>query len=205
MKSVAETLRQLGACGNEREWLQPEWTAEQAYAECIDAQQLMWLAGRLHIERKIIVLAAYDIAETTLRHVPAGEERPRIAIETARRWTRGEATIEEVRAARRGVWATSVAYASYAARAACAADAARAADAAAASAAARGGGPAADAAAYAADTAAYAAYASYAASSAADAADARQASLRASADIVRRHIPYAMIADALERVTREAA
>jgi hypothetical protein len=36
-----------------------------------------------------------------LVHVPPGEERPRVAIETAEAWCRGEATIEEVRKASR--------------------------------------------------------------------------------------------------------
>jgi hypothetical protein len=34
-----------------------------------------------------------------LKYLPVGEDRPRIAIETAEAWTRGEATIEQVHAA----------------------------------------------------------------------------------------------------------
>lgn len=47
-------------------------------------------------------LLACAFAERALRFVPAGEERPRVAIETARRFARGEATREELDAAMRG-------------------------------------------------------------------------------------------------------
>jgi hypothetical protein len=52
------------------------------------------------VPRQELVLAACDCAETALRYVPEGEHRPRLAIETARRWARGEATVKEVDAAR---------------------------------------------------------------------------------------------------------
>ena len=51
--------------------------------------------------RQDVVLAACDCAEPALRYVRVGEDRPRKAIETARAWARGEATIEEVRETRR--------------------------------------------------------------------------------------------------------
>ena len=44
-------------------------------------------------------LLVCDIAERALRFVPDGENRPRIAIETARRFSRGEATNSELTAA----------------------------------------------------------------------------------------------------------
>ena len=47
--------------------------------------------------RQNVVLAACACAETTLKYIPEGEGRPRKAIETARRWARGEATILEVK------------------------------------------------------------------------------------------------------------
>lgn len=43
-----------------------------------------------------IALLACDFAERALRFVPEGEDRPRIAIDTTRRWVRGEATIGQV-------------------------------------------------------------------------------------------------------------
>ena len=86
-----------------------------------------------------MVLAACDIVESVLHLVPAGEERPRKAIEVTRAWCAGQATAGEVDAASDAARdAASVAAwdAAWAARAAASA-AARAAAWAAASAAAR--------------------------------------------------------------------
>jgi hypothetical protein len=93
---------------------------------------MLWLAAKANLcSRQELVLAACECARLSLDKVTPGDDRPRIAIETAEKWARGEATLEQVR---------SAAYAAYAA-----ADAADA---------------AADAAAYAAaDADAYAAYA----------------------------------------------
>jgi len=46
-----------------------------------------------------IRLLACGFAETALKYVPAGEDRPRLAIETARRFVAGSATCEELAAA----------------------------------------------------------------------------------------------------------
>lgn len=45
--------------------------------------------------RRISVWLACASARTVLRYVPVGEDRPRIAIETAERWVRGEASERE--------------------------------------------------------------------------------------------------------------
>lgn len=49
-------------------------------------------------EQSACRLLACDFAEATLKYVPEGEDRPRLAIETARRFARGEATKEEFEA-----------------------------------------------------------------------------------------------------------
>jgi hypothetical protein len=69
---------------------------------------MLWLLKKAEPlpSAKLLCLCACDIAETVLLHVPAEEDRPRIAIETARRWACEEATIEEVRAAG---WAACIA------------------------------------------------------------------------------------------------
>ena len=58
-----------------------------------------------------IRLLACDFAETALKYVPAGEDRPRLAIETARRFVAGSATCEELAAAgaaaRAAAWAAA--------------------------------------------------------------------------------------------------
>jgi hypothetical protein len=95
---VRALLEGLGACPEAIEWA-GDRTPEQAWRECPRGDWLLWAAERVGVDRRLLVLAACDCAETALVHVPDGEERPRMAIETARAWARGEATIEEVRAA----------------------------------------------------------------------------------------------------------
>jgi len=157
---------------------------------------MLWLVGRMcgkdgwstHQE---LVLAVCACAEKALKCVKKGEDRPRIAIETARRWAQGEAAISEViKAGNNAVAANATAVAANAAAAIyaaiTAANATVATNAAAAYAAVAATAVAADAAAYAATAAAaVATYAAYAADA------ARKTSLKEAADIVRSmlHVP----------------
>jgi hypothetical protein len=189
-------LKRLGACEEAVEWAEPYSTLADAWEKCERGDWMLWLAGKARAKlctRQQLVLAACECARLALGHVPAGEDRPRVAIETAERWARGEATLAEVRKAAAAAYATYAAYAAAAANAAAAAYAADAADA--------------DAA-YAADAAADAAYAD-AADAAADAATAaayaaadRIKALREMADIVREQIPAKVIVAAESRKRR---
>ena len=103
---LSDALRTLGACNESIAWSAPygaDW--ERALAACPDRRWLTWLAGALlrrgHLRREVIVLCACACARTALRQVPAGEERPLRAIETAERWACGAAKLDEVRDARR--------------------------------------------------------------------------------------------------------
>jgi hypothetical protein len=187
MTQLQKVLEQLDACAMAVHWV-GERTLEEAWNQCERGDWMLWFAGKIEVDRKLLVLAACGCARKALKNVPEGEERPRIAIEAAEAWCRGEASIEDVRAA---------------------ADAARA-----AAYAARAAADAADAAAYAARAAAYAAYAAadaadaaaraaaYAAYAAADAA-AEAASLAQSANIVREVIPFAEIERACNEVGKK--
>jgi len=106
-------------------------------------------------DRKLGAWCACAVAETALMHAPAGENRPRVAIETTRSWVMGRATIDDVRKAGDAAY-TAYAYTAYAYTAAYTAAAAYAASAAYAY-----------TAAYAAYSASSAAYAAYSASAAA--------------------------------------
>jgi len=143
-------LAALDACHEARAWVATQPDAATAWATCPRADWLVWLLGELHIRgalsRQTLVLAACACAETALRHAHARDDCPRLAIEAARRWARGEATVEEVRAASDDVGVGVVACAAFEAAATCAAYAAADADAA---------GAAADAADAAADFASY--------------------------------------------------
>ena len=122
------------ACTESLEWLSDR-DLDTAWAECPRGDWLLWLTAKAGIDRKRLVMSACATAREALRFVPEGEDRPRIAIETAEAWCRSEATIEQVREAR---WnAAAYAAAAYAAADAAAAYAAAYAAAAAAAAAAR--------------------------------------------------------------------
>ena len=145
---------------------------------------MLWLCGKRQGEkgwptRQQIVLAACDCAELSLslfeKKYP-NDNRPRVAIETARKWANGDVGIKDVR---------SAAAADNAADNAAADDAAYAAAAAAYAAYAAAAYAAADNAAYAA--ADYAA-AAYAADNAADNAAARTARLRECSEICRKRL-----------------
>jgi len=154
---LSDVLRSLGACSESLAWADGYGSAwSTALTACPERSWLTWLYGRLlargHVRREPLVIAACLCAREVLHLVPAGEERPLRAIETAEAWARGEATTDAVREARR------VAYAAYAYAAAyAAADAAYAAYADADAAADAAYAAAADAAYAAADAAAYAA------------------------------------------------
>lgn len=126
-------LLRLGACSEAIAWaesLGPNHPADAtAWEQCPRGDWMLWVAGRLGIPRATLVLGACACARQALVHIKAGEDRPRIAIETAESWARGgegAASIEEVRKARAAAAAAyGAAYAAYAAAAdAAAADAA---------------------------------------------------------------------------------
>ena len=86
------------ACGEARIAVAPH-TLAQAWAECQRADWMLGLAVRAGVDRRLAVRAACACARAVLHLVTPGEDHPRVAIETAEAWSRGEATIEQVRAA----------------------------------------------------------------------------------------------------------
>lgn len=69
------------------------WTGVWGQSPCA------MLAASASVDRRRLVLAACDCAETVLHLVPTGKERPRIALETARSWCLGRATRKEAKKA----------------------------------------------------------------------------------------------------------
>ncbi len=168
-KNALELFEKLRACEEVVGWFEESGLSpKQAWRQCQRGDWMLWLAAKMDVDRKRVVLVACECARLSLKFVSKGEDRPLKAIETAEKWAKGESgiTLEQVRTA-----ADAAAYAAYAADAA--ADAA-------------------DAAAYAAYAAAYAADATYAAAYAAYAATsaARFSTLKKCATIVRRHIKF---------------
>lgn len=92
-----------------RRWLaecQTDW--ERAVAECSDYRWLIRLAGELrrrgYLRRVVLVRYACACARSVLHLAPAGEERPRLAVEAVERWTRNEATFDDVLNAQADAW-----------------------------------------------------------------------------------------------------
>ena len=180
-------LQTLKACKDARQWAADK-TLHEVWTTCERGDWLLWLAGRMEGHpgwhtRQQIVLAACACAETALPYVPVYENRPRLAMETARAWTRGEATLEQVGAAADAAGAAADAAYAAAGAAYAAAGAAYAAARAAYAAYAAGAAGAAARAAYAEGAAARAAYAADAAGA------ARVSAQRNMADLVRRALP----------------
>ena len=184
-------LHRWQACSKAVKWIGQK-SPYDVWRTCERDDWLLWWLAKLGLPRKRLVLLACDCASPALRYVPKGETRPRAAIAMARRWARGKASLDEVRAAAYA----AAAYAADAAYAYAAADAADAADA--------------YAAAYAAYAAAYAAYAAgdayaaaaYAADAAYAAADAyaaaREQILAECAALIRREVPWSTVRKLLE-------
>lgn len=102
-QALTRTLTKLGACKEARKWATGK-TLATAWLECQRGDWLLWLCAEQIGEpgwptHQAVVLAVCACAEVALVYVPAGENRPRLAIEAARKWARGEATVAEVRAA----------------------------------------------------------------------------------------------------------
>ena len=85
MKSTKDILTELGACAEAVKWAGRK-TPKKAWETCKRGDWLLWIADKLNVGRKLLVLAACACARTALKYVPAGEERPRLAIEAAERW-----------------------------------------------------------------------------------------------------------------------
>jgi len=103
------------------EWAasRPEASFHDLWEEAIDPEWLPYLAYAGGATREQMVSAACAVARLCLHLIPEGEERPRIAIETAEAWAKGEATTGQVKYATAAYAAASavhsVAYAVYSA------------------------------------------------------------------------------------------
>ena len=209
---AVELLRSKRACTEAIDWTaaRHKMTPARMWATCPRGDWMLWIAGRVDIDRRLLVRAACDCARLSLKYVKKGEKRPLVAIQTAEKWCQGKATIKSVRSA------SDAADAAYAAAVAVAAVAADAADAAVyvSYAAYAAAADAADAAVYAsyaayADDAEAAADAAYAAAvavavAAATAAAAAGAAAAAAAAVacaarVRKRIPWSIMRKALTR------
>ncbi len=84
-------LEVLGLIKNEASRLKP-WLDKDTEAEEL-------LRAAENVQRQLLMAAACACAKTVEHLVKEGEKRPRVAIETAKAWVRGEVTLQEVNAA----------------------------------------------------------------------------------------------------------
>jgi len=104
------TLQKLGACQESLKWIATQADPETAWQNCHRGDWMLWLLGKLDADRKQLVLACCKIARLSLKYIPENENRPRIAIEIAEKWCRGEATLEEVESAADAAYAAAAYY-----------------------------------------------------------------------------------------------
>jgi len=93
-----EQLSKMDACESAVKWVGRRGL-KRAWAECQRADWMMRFAARRPLgNRQQIARAWCACARTSLKYVPEGEERPRLAIEAKERWT-DDPTPENKRAA----------------------------------------------------------------------------------------------------------
>ena len=117
------------ACREAREWASKQPSYAAAWRTCQRGDWMLWLIARLGCDRRKLTLTCCAVARQVLHLVQAGEDRPRLAIETAERWARREpgVTIGDVEKAANAAADSAYAYTAAAYAAAAAADAAYAA------------------------------------------------------------------------------
>ena len=83
---LATILSHLGACTDARVWAKTQPDLETAWRECKRSDWMLWLLAwtTLSQDDSRLRLMACDFAEAALIYVPAGEDRPRQAIEVGR-------------------------------------------------------------------------------------------------------------------------
>ena len=103
---LATILARLSACSDARTWAKDQPDLQTAWTACKRSDWMTWLLARTTLDQDDprLRLMACDFAEAVLKDVPEGEDRPRRAIEVARRFAAGEASQEEMAAARAAAW-----------------------------------------------------------------------------------------------------
>ena len=85
-----------------------DMTFEEAWQRCERADWMLWYICKAKIgTRKARIHVICDCAETALKYVPKGEDRPRLAIEAARKYAnkKTDKNLVELRATGAATWA----------------------------------------------------------------------------------------------------
>ncbi len=81
------------------------------WAGCLRGDILLWLASWAGVDRRLVVGATCAAVRPALGYIPQGEDRPRLAIEAAEAWARGEegVTVDSVGGSEQAAYAAWVA------------------------------------------------------------------------------------------------
>ena len=99
-KSFRSFLVRSGACWEARSWVGKK-SLRTAWRTCERADWMLHLADEAEIDRKTLVTLACYVAKSVLKYVPANNNRPRLALDMAESWCRGELSAIEVSKATR--------------------------------------------------------------------------------------------------------
>jgi hypothetical protein len=95
-----------GACKDSIPWVESQEveTFQEGWEICERADYMLWLLAKMSDKpgwpsKNEVILACCDCAETALKFIPEGEERPKKAIETTRLYIKNKASIQDVRIA----------------------------------------------------------------------------------------------------------
>ncbi len=94
-KHWSVALERFSPCADALAWARTQPSAAAAWQACERGDWMLWILGKQSgpvgsASRRKLVLAACACARLSLANVKAGENRPRIAIETAEAYARGE-------------------------------------------------------------------------------------------------------------------
>ena len=104
MTKLEKKLNTIDACPEALDWASSQkGSFQESWDKCERADWMSWLLNTTGSDHKKMVLVSCEIARTVLKYVPNNEKRPLEAIQVTEAWVRGEATLDEVRRARRTV------------------------------------------------------------------------------------------------------
>jgi hypothetical protein len=106
-KTILSRIERYAPCGAACKWLDNQSDITKAWNTCPLGDWLLWIAGKLDVDRTLLVKSAAGCARMVLHLVPEGEDRPRLAIEAAEAWANEPNKTNKKKAAeaRAGAWA----------------------------------------------------------------------------------------------------
>lgn len=126
MQNLNALLIKLNACSEAKTWAETQPDLATAWNNCARADWMLWLAAKIGVDQKLVVLVACDCAETALAHTNNGDvwTAALFTLHVTREWCAGRANLEDARAVQPAAYAAYVAACASADVAACAAAAA---------------------------------------------------------------------------------